>query len=72
MWHAGDMFTSGWHGFGMFIWLLIIVLFILLLVKAFSKKREASSTAMDILDDRYAKGDISEDEYLKKKAELEK
>ena len=72
MWHAGDVFTSGWHGFGMFIWLLIIVLFILLFVKAFAKKREASSTAMDILDDRYAKGDISEEEYLKKKAELEK
>ncbi|WP_299179329.1 SHOCT domain-containing protein [uncultured Neptuniibacter sp.] len=72
MWHADGMFSSGWHGFGMIIWLLIIAVVIVLIVKALSGRDEASSTAIDILDERYAKGEISEEEYLKMKAELDR
>ena len=68
MWHVA---CGMWHGVGMLVWLLIIVLAIFLLVRAFSKNRGASSPAMGIFDGRCAKGDISEEEYLKKKAELE-
>ncbi|MGI1669594.1 MAG: SHOCT domain-containing protein [Neptuniibacter sp.] len=72
MWHTDGMFSSGWHGFGMIIWLLIIAVVIVLIVKALSGRGKALSTATDILDERYAKGEISEEEYLKMKAELDK
>lgn len=72
MWHTDGMFSSGWHGSGMIIWILIIVVVIVLIVKALSGKGKASPTATDILDERYAKGEISEEEYVRMKAELEK
>ncbi len=72
MWHTDGMFSSGWHGFGMVIWLLFLAVMIVLIVKALSGRGEASSTAIEILDERYAKGEISEEEYLEMKAELEK
>ncbi|MCP4598458.1 SHOCT domain-containing protein [Neptuniibacter sp.] len=72
MWHTDGMFSSGWHGFGMVIWLLFLAVMIVLIVKALSGRVKASSTAIEILDERYAKGEISEEEYLEMKAELEK
>lgn len=72
MWHTDGMFSSGWHGFGMIIWILIIAVVIVLVVKTLSGRGKPSSTATDILDERYAKGEITEEEYLKMKADLEK
>ncbi|WP_415887434.1 SHOCT domain-containing protein [Neptuniibacter sp. QD37_6] len=72
MWHADGMFSSGWHGLGMIIWLLIIVVVIMLIGKAIFGRSNQVSTAIENLNERYANGEISEEEYLKVKAELEK
>jgi putative membrane protein len=72
MWHTDSVFSSGGHGFGMIIWLLIIVVVIVLIGKTILGKRNSASIALETLNKRYANGKISEEEYLKMKAELEK
>ncbi len=67
----------GGRGFG--LWELIILVGVILIVIAVvlylvnqkpSSKKDDS--AMSILDERYARGDISEEEYLRRKANLKK
>lgn len=70
-----------WHGF-MWLWMLLpillVVLVIYLLVKPSNSKYESDKgknrekDAIDILDERYAKGEISEEEYKIKKDNLTK
>lgn len=72
--------SDGWglgygHGLGMFIWLIFIVLLIWLAIRLFSQKRSDSSgenKARDILDERFAKGEIDEQEYRRMCKELER
>ena len=57
------------NGFGMgmgFNW-IIPILIILALIYFFSNTNESSDSAKDIIDKKYAKGEISEDEYKQKK-----
>ena len=69
----------GWymfgHGMGMLFWLVILVLVIWLLVKLLGNKTDGKepfgSDAKSILAERFAKGEIDEDEYLKRKAFLD-
>ena len=72
MWHTDGMFSSGWHGVGMLIWLFIIVMVLVVIVKIFSTKKKVSSAALDILDERYAKGELTDEEYQERKIELTK
>lgn len=81
------MMGWGWgHGFG-FGWLVpfgLVILLILVIVNAFSGRRRSccserheewgsdNSRAIEILSERYAKGEISDEEYRQKKAELRK
>ena len=76
--HSGGMFFGG--GFMWFIWIGIIVV-IVLIVKAivFSDTRNTSvshighdKTAIEILKERYARGEIDDAEFQKKRHELEK
>ena len=72
----------GWLGGGiaMFIGLIVVGLVIYWLYTAAQKQKNGysapmgnqthSSNAMSILNDRYARGEIGEDEYQRKKAEL--
>ena len=74
----GAMFGSGgWGFFSMgwimiIFWLLVIAGAIGLIKWVFAEKRPEikHESALDILKERYAKGEINEDEYNKKKKDL--
>ena len=67
-----EHFGMGWGGLGMvLVWVLPIFL-IVLLVRYFAREREGKRepTALEILEARYARGEIDRDEYLKRRADL--
>jgi putative membrane protein len=72
-----------WHGAGMgggFMWIfwLLIIFVIILLVKASSgnsasnekRANEQRETPLDILEKRYARGEIDEEEFQRRKKQL--
>ena len=71
-------FAYGFWGvmmiFPMILWILLIVL----IVKLFQDKnsstspKETNNKALDILKERFAKGEIDEEEFLRKKELLDK
>ena len=64
----------GFGGFGMVLWWVLIIGGIVLLVKwigAPACKHRADKSALDILKERYARGEIEQAEYEQKKHELE-
>ena len=78
MWH--DMHWYGWEGH-MFSWWSIIVMGVFIVAVALiiarsgsqNQRRPASgnATPLDILERRYAKGEIDHDEFEQKKRDLE-
>ncbi len=69
---------SMWFGGG-FMWIFWILLFVVLVwvVKAVmtdtgSKNTTADDSPLEILKKRYAHGEIDEDEYIRRRNELEK
>ena len=71
----------GWHwGFGMLLqmalyWGVLILLIVLLARWIFGKhgvseQRTADKTALDILKERYARGEIGKDEFDQKKRDI--
>ena len=71
----------GWGGwmapFGMIIWLLIVALIIAGIVWLFRALTRQSSenigrrpSALDVLEERYARGEINRDEYLEKRRDI--
>jgi putative membrane protein len=67
------MFGAGFLGWA--ITLLIIVLVVLVLGRFFRSDKKPSADTRDslkILDDRFARGEISEQEYLKMREVLER
>lgn len=75
----------GWSGgswagpFGMIIWILFLVLIIAAVVWFVRSiphagngqlRPERRSLGLDVLEERYAKGEIQRDEYLQKKRDL--
>lgn len=79
MWHGG-LWRLG-LGFGLIVMLAITALvFVLAIVFAIRflrnshnlSKPVAGGTALDTLDERYAKGELLDEEYRVKKAELKK
>jgi putative membrane protein len=76
MMHWGDY---GWGmGFGwiwmIFIWVLVVlgVVYLVKLIAASAKRAEQQETPLDILKKRYAKGEISKEEFEKIRDELTK
>ena len=79
----GPFWGSRWDGFGpfmmlpmIFIWILIIVIGILLVRKLLRESPHnqvttVSKTALDILKERYAKGEISKEEFEQIKKDIE-
>lgn len=79
MWPDMSAHGWGWMIFGGLHWLvfwLLVILAILALVKWLSggpsKSTGNHKTALNILQERYARGEIDREEYLRIKADLEK
>ena len=74
MWdHMGWM--NGWGmGFGMVFWLVILALIIAGVVWLVRSQPNGSgqhrSAGLDVLDERYARGEVSRDEYLRMKRDI--
>ena len=63
----------GWGmGFGMWFTLILFVLIVLYFLKESTKGEEKHSSAQDILDKRYANGEIDTEEYEEKSNTLKK
>jgi putative membrane protein len=69
-----DMMGGGF-GFMWIFWIAIIVLIIFLLKPHFMQKKEHSDrgdgSALEVLKERYARGEISKAEFEQKKKDLE-
>ena len=66
------------YGFGGVMMIFPMILLIVLIVKLFQDKnsstspKETNNKALDILKERFAKGEIDEEEFLRKKELLDK
>ena len=59
-----DYVGHGWGmGFGMWLTVLFFVLLVIYLLKENTKVQEHHTSAQDILDRRYANGEIDTEEY---------
>jgi putative membrane protein len=76
MWnYMGDMgWGSGWGWFGlthMLLWWVLLILGIAVLAKwLIGARRESGDRALDVLKERYARGEIGKDEYEQKRRDL--
>jgi len=67
----------GGFGFGMILfWLLIVVAIVWIVSSLLNKKQSGTSdlgeeTPLEVLKRRYARGEIDDDEYQRRKARLE-
>ena len=64
---------GGWFGSGIMMvafWALFIVLIMWVAREVGSKNSRSSSNALDILKERYAKGEINKEEFETKKKDL--
>jgi len=63
----------GWGmGFGMWFTFILFVFIVHYFLKESTKSEEKHSSAQDILDKRYAKGEIDKEEYEEKSNTLKK
>lgn len=77
-WPMGDghMYGYGMYGMGggMFMWIIILILVVLGAYFLFQKKdisEGSTETPIEILKKRYARGEITKEEYEKMKSDLE-
>ncbi len=74
MWHDNPEWLFFLHGWGMLFWLLILVFLIWLVIRLFFRGTLAgpteSNAALKLLDERFARGEIDEAEYQRRKAAL--
>jgi putative membrane protein len=68
-----DYIGHGWGmGFGMWFTLILLILVVFYFLKESTKSKEKHSSAQDILDRRYANGEIDTNEYKEKSNALNK
>ncbi len=69
----GDNFSS--MGIGMWFFWIVFIVIIVVIVKAVTTsgtQRPSKESPMEILKSRYARGDIDDKEFQRRKSELEK
>ena len=68
-----DYIGHGWGmGFGMWFTLILLILIVFYVLKESTKSQEKHTSAQDILDRRYANGEIDTKEYEEKSNMLKK
>lgn len=77
----GAMHGGGWLGFGLhsLLWILVIAAAVALVIWAIrsnnggstARQGNARPSALEILDERYARGEIDREDYQARKADLE-
>ena len=68
--HWGDGWDSWWWmPLGMLLFWIVVVVAIVLIVRAFAAPRSAR-TPDAVLDDRYARGEIDDEEYRRRRATM--
>jgi putative membrane protein len=70
-WGAGNM--MGWFGGGLMMivfWVLFIVLIVWVIREMSGKNSRFSSQALDILKERYVRGEIDKKEFEEKKKDI--
>lgn len=76
----GHMNGYGWSwggmGLGMLLFWVLLIAGIVMLVKSFRSSGgrgndEREKTALDLLKERYARGEIGQEEFMQKKRDLE-
>ncbi len=69
---------GGYGGFGMIVWIVVLIAIVALVVWLVRAPGAAGlhhlaprrSAGLDVLEERYARGDISREEYLQKKKDI--
>jgi len=59
-----------WHFAVMFFWWIIIIVAMVALVRWLALPPNTKSAALDILKERYAKGEINKKEFIEKRKDL--
>jgi putative membrane protein len=75
MWDHADWMMNGWGmGFGFILWLIIfaaIIAGVVWFVRSQPvRDGQGRSTALDVLEERYARGEIPREEYLQIKRDI--
>lgn len=68
--NSSSYIGSGWMFLAMGFRLLIFIALIVLAVKLYNKYTRNSNAPIKILDEKFANGDITEEEYLKRRTIL--
>lgn len=72
MWEHMGVFGGWGMGFGMLLfWGLLFAAVVMLVKCSQSAKQNQEKSALDILKERYARGEIQRDEFEQKKRDLE-
>ena len=72
MHHYGDMGFWGMHFFWWIFWVALIAVVFSMFQPVPRTKNKAHSSPLEILQRRYASGELSDEEYEKKKSRLER
>lgn len=71
MWGYDHPMNFGFGGIFMWLfWIALIVLIVWLLKNGIGGQQRRSNTALDILEQRYARGEIDKEEFEEKKRDL--
>ena len=73
MWDSGDHMGRGWWwvmGVGWLIFLALVAVVVVIVVRHFTTGNPRAGTAEDLLAERFARGEIDDDEYRTRRAAL--